>query len=111
VGFVGVQLGIHRHRTKAGVPDGVHDLDRFHAVGHGEGHAVALGEAEAHPQMRAHHRHLAPQVAIGEMRCGPARQRRQIAEFAGRSQQEMGDIHGDVIRGPDYCRCGDDIAM
>ena len=58
--FLGVQLGIHRHGTEAGMPDRVHHLDRLDAIGHGEGHAIAGGQAEAHAQMRAHHRHLAP---------------------------------------------------
>ena len=42
-----VQLGVHRHGAEAGMPDRVHHLDRFDAVGHGESHAIAAFQAEA----------------------------------------------------------------
>jgi hypothetical protein len=109
--LLGVQLGVHRHGAEAGMPDRVHDLDRFDAIGHGECHALAAAETEAALQVHAHHRNLAPEIAIAEIGRGPACERRQIAEFGGRSQQQMGDVHGDLIRGPDYCRCDVDLAM
>src|SRR5947207_272152 len=62
-----VRLGVHRHGAQARMPDRVHHLERFDAVGHGDGDAIALGEAVAHAQMRAHDRDLAPERAIAEM--------------------------------------------
>ena len=66
----GVQLGVHRHGAEAGMPDRVHHLDRLDAVRHGEGHAIAAHQTEAAREVHAHHRNLAPQVAIGEMGRG-----------------------------------------
>ena len=66
-------------------------------------------EAEAAGEMHAHHRDLAPQVAIGEIGRRPAGERRQVAEFLGRSQQQMGDVHGEYPRR--LLQAGDDLAM
>jgi len=79
------------------MPDGVHDLDRLDAIGHRESHAVAALELEARGEVHAHHRDLAPQVAVARMHGAAARQRRQVAEFSGRSQQEMSNIHGGPV--------------